>query len=1073
MPSQSMATLAEQAAKLLDFSQKLDINLLDTVVGCMYNGEGPEQQMAQQILTSLKEHPDAWTRVDTILEYSSNQQTKYYGLQILENVIKTRWKVLPRTQCEGIKKYTVGLIIKISSEQDMADKEKVYLSKLNIILVQILKHEWPRNWPSFISDIVGASKTNESLCQNNLAILKLLSEEVFDFSSGQMTQAKAKHLKDSMCNEFSQVFQLCQFVMDNSQNAALVGSCLETLLRFLNWIPLGYIYETKLISTLIYKFLNVPMFRNVTLKCLTEIAGVNVSQYDQQFVVLFTLTMTQLKQMLPSTTNIKQAYANGRDEEQNFIQNLSLFLCTFFKEHVELIEKKPEFHEILLEAHHYLLLISEVEETEIFKICLEYWNTLASELYRESPFPSTPSSPLLLGSANSSVPPRRQLYLHVLSRVRRIMISRMAKPEEVLVVENDQGEVVREFMKDTDSINMYKNMRETLVYLTHLDYTDTETIMTEKLQLQVNGQEWSWKNLNTLCWAIGSISGAMHEEDEKRFLVTVIKELLGLCEQKRGKDNKAIIASNIMYVVGQYPRFLRAHWKFLKTVVNKLFEFMHETHDGVQDMACDTFIKIAQKCRRHFVQVQVGEVMPFVEEILNNINTIICDLQPQQVHTFYEAVGYMISAQSESMVQEHLIEKYMLLPNQVWDNIIQQATKNVDKLQDHDVVKQLGSILKTNVRACKAIGHPFVIQLGRIYLDMLNVYKCMSENISGAIQQNGVQVTKQPVIRSMRTVKKETLKLISGWVSRSTDPAMVCENFIPPLLEAVLIDYRNNVPDSREPEVLSTMATIVNKLEGAITAEIPQIFDAVFECTLEMINKDFEEFPEHRTNFFLLLQAVSSHCFPALLKISAVQFKLVLNSIVWAVKHTMRNVADTGLSILYGLLQNVWQDSSVAQSFYQTYYTDILQHVLSVVTDTSHTAGLTLHATILAYMFSIVENNKITKPLNASQGERTNELYIKDFTAGLLKAAFPHLQAPQIKLFVTGLFSLNQDIPAFKEHLRDFLVQIKEVAGDDTSDLFLEEREADLKHAEEEKRKIQLSVPGIINPHDMPEEMQD
>jgi len=53
------------------------------------------------------------------------------------------------------------------------------------------------------------------------------------------------------------------------------------------------------------------------------------------------------------------------------------------------------------------------------------------------------------------------------------------------------------------------------------------------------------------------------------------QELLGLCEQKRGKDNKAIIASNIMYVVGQYPRFLRAHWRFLKTVVNKLFEFMH------------------------------------------------------------------------------------------------------------------------------------------------------------------------------------------------------------------------------------------------------------------------------------------------------------------------------------------------------------------------------------------------------------------------------------------------------------------------------------------------------------------
>ena len=75
--------------------------------------------------------------------------------------------------------------------------------------------------------------------------------------------------------------------------------------------------------------------------------------------------------------------------------------------------------------------------------------------------------------------------MSVYFQVRYIMISKMAKPEEVLVVENDQGEVVREFMKDTDSITMYKNMRETLVYLTHLDYGDTERIMTEKLANQV------------------------------------------------------------------------------------------------------------------------------------------------------------------------------------------------------------------------------------------------------------------------------------------------------------------------------------------------------------------------------------------------------------------------------------------------------------------------------------------------------------------------------------------------------------------------------------------------------------
>ncbi len=33
-----------------------------------------------------------------------------------------------------------------------------------------------------------------------------------------------------------------------------------------------------------------------------------------------------------------------------------------------------------------------------------------------------------------------------------------------------------------------------------------------------------------------------------------------------------------------------------------------------------------------------------------------------------------------------------------------QASNNVDVLKDHEAVKQLGSILKTNVRACKALG---------------------------------------------------------------------------------------------------------------------------------------------------------------------------------------------------------------------------------------------------------------------------------------------------------------------------------------------------------------------------------
>ena len=38
--------------------------------------------------------------------------------------------------------------------------------------------------------------------------------------------------------------------------------------------------------------------------------------------------------------------------------------------------------------------------------------------------------------------------------------------------------------------------------------------------------------------------------------------------------------------------------------------------------------------------------------------------------------------------------------------------QNIETLKDPDIVKQLGNILKTNYRICKAVGQPFGFQVG-------------------------------------------------------------------------------------------------------------------------------------------------------------------------------------------------------------------------------------------------------------------------------------------------------------------------------------------------------------------------
>jgi len=101
-----------------------------------------------------------------------------------------------------------------------------------------------------------------------MVILRLLSEEIFDYSAEQMTQAKIKSLKNQLGDEFSEIFKLCCEVLEEAQKTSLIKATLETLLRFLNWIPLGYIFETSIIDLLITR---VSSFFVLLIRCMLKL----------------------------------------------------------------------------------------------------------------------------------------------------------------------------------------------------------------------------------------------------------------------------------------------------------------------------------------------------------------------------------------------------------------------------------------------------------------------------------------------------------------------------------------------------------------------------------------------------------------------------------------------------------------------------------------------------------------------------------------------------------------------------------------------------------------------------------
>lgn len=878
-----------------------------------------------------------------------------------------------------------------------------------------------------------------------------------------MTRRKITKLKESLVKDFYPIFSLCTFVLTSSKTPSLLKTTLVSLHRFLSWIPEGYIFGTELLDVLIDAFLPEEAFRTTTLDCLTEIAQIpGDDSHRDKFQHLFASLMNRLSTILPPHLDMAQAYAGGTSEERRFIQGVAMFLTSFFKTHLMEVET-DDLAAALQAAHTYLLGFCYIRDKDVFRTVLEYWTFLASGLYNEAIV--TPGNPALPTH-------RRQFYADILKDVRVILISNMAKPEEFLIVEDENGNLIRERMKNTEQLDLYKVMKETLVYLANLDMQNTQDIMMESLQNQAeNADNFSKRNCSTLCWAIGSISGVQSESDEKGFLVNVIRTLIAMCNNTRIKDHRAIIAGNIMYVVGQYPRFLKAYWTFLQTVVNKLFEWMSERHPGVQDMACDTFLKIARRTKSRFVVTQSKQARPFVEDIIALVGRLIADLEDGQVYTFYAAVGELISA-AEAEQRIPLTAALMELPNASWSEIMTAASQDVNNLRQVDVIRKIAHLIKTNTAACQRIGHHFIGQIETIYLEMLNVYQVYSADISLAVQQQGPRYLYSTDAKAKRTVKAAILNLLQAFIGATTRPQGVVEDLLPPLLTPVLDDYRLGIPEARDPEVLGLVTALVRKCSDLIVADIPRIFDSVFSVTMAMIAEDLTNFPDHRVQFFSFLRAVNQFAFRALLDMSPDNFKLIIDSIVWAFRHTMRSVSKTGLQLLAEMLENV-EKANVADAFYTSWFLPLLNELLVVLTDGFHKSEMPHQAKVLLKMFAAVQSGIITAPLwDASANvpaDATNIQFIGEYTCNLVAEAFPNLSQAVVTKFVRGMFENCQSPNNFKKHLQDFLVEVMEVSDpdqDDNEKLFREDMASELKLKTDEDTSLKLAIPGMIAPDD-------
>lgn len=95
--------------------------------------------MADKLLNEFRLLPESWMACDMVLNKGQSVYVKIIALGIMEDLIKSKWLLLPDDQKLGIRNFLVDLLIKNVTDDNCFNNYGNYINKLNYVIVMVRK----------------------------------------------------------------------------------------------------------------------------------------------------------------------------------------------------------------------------------------------------------------------------------------------------------------------------------------------------------------------------------------------------------------------------------------------------------------------------------------------------------------------------------------------------------------------------------------------------------------------------------------------------------------------------------------------------------------------------------------------------------------------------------------------------------------------------------------------------------------------------------------------------------------------------------------------------------------------
>ena len=1124
----------------MDFTQLLNtstpfdqtkLQILEQVINVFYTTtNNQDRQTANNLLDQFQKLDISFQYCEFILNNTNSNNTRVLALNIYQSFIKEKWNFLDNDSKLNLRNFLVSMLLKFVTDNNFYGNNQNHfvINKLNIVIVLIAKNEWTTSWPNFISELCTSSKSDPNLCDNNMKLLILLSEEINVFWKNSLTAKKAYELREKMSKEFIEVFNLCQLIINNSNSVSktLLIRAIQLFAEYMNWFPINLTLNQDIMKKTLLNFKDMSSCRTETMKCLGNLFGIKMKNLSQQEISAYRNLLTQMYQTFIQIMDDQIVRGKNFAEQYKYLEthdaakitgyeemthSFEMALINYFKSNIPYIQSY-DFQEGTQQVNqflqsyipqissglNYLTQFLFMENEEIFQAAVDFWLWFSYKVFTLKEPENTLDTFDLIFENNNNMNNNfmnnnnnnfninnqgvqvkytkdqylqylnesylyKNCYMKVIDIVRERLCLKMTKPLEVKIDIDENGDLTYDPTKNTVYQTIHENMRETLIYLTYIDPYKTTNLLHAKIneQFEIAKQQNKINPalLNSISWSAGCISGAMNDMTEMQFLIVFIKVLLSLCEIIHGKGNKAICASNIMYVVGQYPKFLNNHWKFLKTVVKKLFEFMHESFEGVQDFACETFLKISIRCARNFTILQQGENEEYIKDLVRNVSETTKDLKPHQQLMFYEAIGNMINSEQNLTKKTVYIKQLMSEKDSQWNQIFNEAKQNVNILNNTNIVKVLSLIILLNERVSFSTKTPYWSYGQNIFQNLINSFIYYSGCINEYFQTNKIlDMNTRAYVIYNRTLIKFLTSLV-----KNTDDVQLIQNDMLNSFGTLIETYNKNNDNNKDPNMLLLFSALLEKIQNKNPEVVSTIWQLLSQSTIPLIKNDYESFPELRMNFFILLKSLISNSFESLFRAQNFSFnKSVIDTITFAINHKTPSMSETGLETLLILLQKVItvkniDYQNIVDPFFKNYFLLLLGDVFHTMTDGFHQNGFKLQVKVMQILIRVIDE-KVIKENLFDENQNNKTFFLNRLLTEILQN-FQNIKQTQGEALCLAMINSCSDDHKFKSVMRDFLVSLKSFIGNNEA-LWEEEKRKELELAQRLEEQKKSFLPG-------------